>query len=86
MAELEIFFEIEGSQYGEGIMLEEYHDRISLVSANKGKEGTNYKKWCFPQTKDRVPAEKAIPWKISLGPNRKSAVDMLRKIAMELKE
>ena len=82
----EIFFEIPGSKYGEGIMLEEYNDRISLVLAQKGKgNGTTYKKWCFPQTKDREPAEKAIPWKIQIGRDRQEAVETLRKIAMELK-
>ena len=86
MPELEIFFEYEDSKYGEGIMVEEYNDRISLVLAQQGKgDGTVYKKWCYPQGKDRAPLEKAIPWKIYLGPDRKKAVEMLRKIAVELK-
>lgn len=86
MSELEIFFEYPNDQYGQGIMLEEYNDRINLVSAQKAQgNGTVYKKWVFPQTKDRQPAEKAIPHKIYLGNNRESAIEMLRKIAIELK-
>ncbi len=86
MAELEVFFEYPDNQYGEGIMLEEYNDRISLVLAQKGKgNGTVYKKWVYPQGKDRGPIDKAIPHKIYLGHNREVAIDMLRKIAVELK-
>ena len=66
--------------------MEEYNDRISLVLAQKGQaEGTVWKKWVFPQGKDRQPNEKAIPHKIYLGHNRQSAIDMLRKIAVQLK-
>ena len=86
MAELEIFFEYPDNKYGEGIMLEEYNDRISLVLAQKGQGGgTVWKKWVYPQNKDRQPIEKAIPHKIYLGHNRETAIEMLRKIAIELK-
>jgi len=59
MSELEVFFEYPDSKYGEGIMLEEYNDRISLVLAQKGKgEGTAWKKWAYPQNKERQPTER----------------------------
>ena len=80
MPELEMFFEYPESKYNDGIMLEEYHDRISLVAAYKSNgQGTAGKKWCYPQ-KDRGPAEKAIPWKIELGHDRDTAIQMLQDI------
>ena len=89
MAELEMFFEYPGEKYGEGIMLEEYNDRISLVLAQRGKgEGTIWKKWVYSQKRvdgQNLPSEKAIPHKIYLGHNRETAIEMLRKIAIELK-
>ena len=79
-------FEYPDDKYGSGIMLEEYNDRISLVLAQKSQgEGTVYKKWCYPQGKDRGPIEKAIPWKIQIGRDRIEAVEMLRKIAIQIK-
>lgn len=84
MAELEIFFPYPNSKYGDGIILEEWHDRLSLVVGSKSQEGTVYKKWVFPQTKDREPASKAIPWKVQLGSSREEAIDMLKNILMEL--
>ena len=87
MPELEMFFEFPDNKYGEGIMLEEYNDRLSLVFAQKPKSGngTVYKKWCYPQGKDRGPLEKAIPWKIHIGRDRQEAIEMLRAIAIQLK-
>ena len=88
MAELEIFFEYPDNKYGEGIMVEEYNDRISLVLAQKGQEGTTWKKWVYPQKRvdgRNEPNEKAIPHKIYLGHDRATAIDMLRKIAIQLK-
>ena len=86
MAELEVFIKYPDNKYGEGIMIEEYNDRISLVLAQEGQgNGTVWKKWVFPQNKERMPMEKAIPHKIYLGHNRETAIDMLRQIAMHLK-
>ena len=86
MAETEVFFEYPNDQYNQGIIVEEFNDRISLVLAQKPKgNGTIYKKWCFPQTKDRQPTEKPIPWKIFIGHDRQSAIEMLRRIAIHLK-
>ena len=80
---MEIFFEFDWSKYGEGVMLEEYQGKYSLVAAVKGKgKGTVFKKWCYPQ-KDKKPNEKAIPWKITLGDKREAAT-MLQKILSEL--
>ncbi len=63
----EIFLQTD-KQYGNGIMLEEYNGVYSLVRAAKSQNGgTVWKKWGFPQDKDRKPIEKGIPWKIELG-------------------
>ncbi len=81
MSELEMFFPYPNSKYSDGIMLEEYHDRLSLVAAQEGKgDGTTYKRWCYPQGKDRGPLDKAVPWKIELGHNRETAIKMLKDI------
>lgn len=70
----EIFLEDPESDWNEGIMLEEYNGVFSLVSANKSRnsEGTVYKKWGFPQNKDKQPINKAIPWKVRLGSKRQA--------------
>ncbi len=78
----EIFFPYPKSEYNEGIMLEEYKNTYCLVSAMSGQNGA-FKKWCYPQTKNRFASEKAIPWKINLG-NHRESIDMLRKILDEL--
>lgn len=68
MSEFEIFFEMEGSQYGDGLMLSKYGDRYSIVAARRGKvEGTVYKDWCFPQDREKQPREKAIPLGVRIG-------------------
>ena len=84
----EISIELPGNQYGEVIVIEEYQGNYGLVLAKKGtKEGTLWKKWCYPQVKGdggkegkSKPAEKAIPLKIPLG-NREDAVKVVREIA-----
>lgn len=80
----EIFFDLE-DKYGSGILLEEYNEEYSLVVANKSQTGGSvYKKWIFPQTKDRKPAEKSLPWKITLG-GHKQAIEVLDYFLKHLK-
>ena len=71
--------------YNQGIVLEEYNGVLSLVASGKGagSESTVYKKWGFPQKKDKQPADKAIPWKIRLG-NDREAVAMLKFFLSQL--
>lgn len=73
----EKYVEIEGSDYNEIIIIEEYKGQISLVLGNLGRDGTAYKKWAFPQTKDKKPTGKALPLKIPLGENAVKTVKML---------
>lgn len=76
MAEWEIFVRNSESQYNDGVMVNEYGDTVSLVSAREGKNGQIYKDWCFPQDKDRKPKERSIPMGVRLG-TKKNAVAML---------
>lgn len=85
MSEFELFFELEGSEYGDGVLLDKYGDRYSLVAAQKSQKanGTIYKRWAFPQDKDKKPREKAVPMGVKLG-NRTQAIVMLRAMLAAL--
>ena len=74
----EIFYEYESSQYGDGILLNEYRNEFSLVAA-KRKEGEVFMEWVFPQRRDgsKKPIDKSLPWKIKLGP-RDEAIKVLK--------
>ena len=65
----EIFYEYESSQYGDGVLLNEYRREFSLVAA-KRKDGKVSMEWVFPQKRDgsKEPIDKSLPWKIKLGP------------------
>jgi len=79
MSQFEIPFKLENSQYNEVLMLEKRGDDYGIVLAQESKEGTNYKRWVFPQRRvdnKNVPAEKAIPLRVPLG-NRDQAVRIL---------
>ncbi len=74
----EIFFEYESSQYGDGILLNEYRREFSLVAA-KRKEDEIIMEWVFPQKRDgsKEPIDKSLPWKIKLGP-KAEAIKVLK--------
>ena len=84
MSEEKPFYANEGSQYGEGIILDNYNGAISLVAARK-KEENVYMEWVYPQKRDgsRGPMEKSLPWKITLG-DREAAIKALRFFLKEL--
>ena len=75
------------SEWNEGVMIEEYNSVFSVVAATKSKtaEGTIYKKWGFPQNKDKQPIAKAIPWKVRLGSKRR-AVEVLQQLLDALRQ
>lgn len=75
----EIFFEVADSKYNDGIFLEEYNGTWSLIAGQVGRDGNKYKRWVFPQGKDRQPAEKPMPLKINLG-DRISASSILKSL------
>lgn len=78
-----IFYEIPGSKWGDGVFLEEYKGSYQLIAGRAGNEGTNYKRWAFPKTKDKKPTEKAIPVSVNLG-DRSTAIGILKKMVAEL--
>ena len=79
----EIFYKVESSEYNEGFFLQEYKECFFLVAGGEGREGTNYKKWAFPQTKDQEPNKKAIPVSVKLG-TRREAIEVLKEVLGEL--
>ena len=69
----DIFFENESSQYGDGVLLNEYRGEFALVAA-KRKDGKVFMEWVFPQKRDgsKEPMDKSLPWKIKLGPKEEA--------------
>jgi len=80
----EVFYKIESSQYNEGFFLQEYKENFFLVAGGESREGTNYKKWAYPQTKDRKPNGTAIPVSVKLG-RRPEAIEKLQSVLKELR-
>jgi len=74
----EIFYEYKSSQYGDGVLLNEFRDEFSLVAA-KRKDGKVFMEWVFPQKRDgsKEPIDKSLPWKIKLGP-KAEAIQVLK--------
>ncbi len=74
----DIFYEYEDSQFGDGVVLNEYRNEFSLVAA-KQKDGKTFMEWMFPQKKDgsKQPIDKSLPWKIKLG-GREEAIRLLK--------
>ena len=74
----DVFYKYESSQYGDGILLNEYRNEFSLVAA-KDKDGEFFMEWVFPQKRDgsKEPIDKSLPWKIKLGA-KAEAIKVLR--------
>ena len=87
MSEFELFIKVDGSQYGDGVLLDKYGDRYSLIAAQESKSavGTVYKRWVFPQTKDKKPMDKAVPMGVRLG-NREQAIQILKQALAALSD
>jgi hypothetical protein len=75
----ELFFRIEGGEYGDGVLLNKYGDGYSLIAAQESQNGgTIFKRWCKPVFgKDRKVSEKSVPMGVKLG-NRTQAIGILR--------
>ena len=82
----DIFYEYGDSQFGDGVVLNEYRNEFSLVAA-KQKDGKTFMEWMFPQKKDgsKQPIDKSLPWKIKLG-SREEAIRLLRFFLEKLEE
>lgn len=82
--EFELFFRTELSKYGDGVMLNKYGDTYSIVAGQESQNGgTVYKRWAFPQGKDKKPLEKAVPMGVRLG-SRTQAIGILRAMLAAL--
>lgn len=69
-------------KYGSGVAIDEYQGEFSVVAAREGQDGEVYLRWVYPQLgKDRKPAEKAIPQKITLG-NKQQAIQRLEQLLL----
>jgi len=68
----EVFYPYQNDEYNRGIVLEDYNDELNLVAGVKTSNGNVYKRWGFPQKKDKTASKKAIPWKIRLGSPREA--------------
>jgi len=77
MEKSKFFWKNEGSEYGEGLLLDEYHGKYSLVSAREAQTGEVYMQWCYPQGPDRKPREKSVPWKVNFG-KKQAMIDALK--------
>ena len=77
------FFKIASSQYNEGVFFTEYNGKYQLLTGQTGKDDENYKKWVFPQGKDRLPGEKAIPMGVTIG-GKDEAISILKAMLSEL--
>ena len=78
----EDFFLLTNEKYGRGIAIDFYGDEVSLVSASKNESGDIWAEWCYPQRRvdgKNVPAEKGIPFRLSLGV-RGDAIRKLEKL------
>ena len=75
-------FVITDEQWKNGVALEEYGGKFSLVRAYQGNDGAIFVKWGYPQ-KDKAPIEKALPWKVELG-DKDQAADILQRFLVEL--
>jgi len=87
----EKFFSLD-TEWGDGVLLEQYNDTFSLYAARKptNGDGTIYKEWVIPQDRKREPKKKdgkyiSIPQKVSLG-NVKQATAILKQFIAFLEQ
>ena len=75
----DIFVANENSKYGDGIVINLYDGKYSLIPARqKGDE--IYLEWCFPQDPDRKPKGTSVPWKVVIGESEEQAAATLAKL------
>lgn len=77
MQKSKFFWQDQDNEYGEGILLDEYHGKYSFVAAREAQNGEVYMQWCYPQGPDRTPREKGVPWKVNFG-DRQTTIDALK--------
>ena len=80
----DIFVANENSKYGDGIVINLYDGKYSLIPAKK-KGDEIYLEWCFPQGPDRKPKGTSVPWKVVIGESEEQAAATLAKLYRMLK-
>ncbi len=91
MSEFEVPFKLQNSKYNEILLLEKRGDEYGIVMAQEGQDGNVYKRWMYPQRREKdangkmknVPAETGLPWRIPLG-SRTEALALLQNMAIAL--
>lgn len=74
-------------KYRKGIALDDFKGIYSIVKARVGDNDVIYPEWAYPQRPGkREPAPVAIPVKITIGTDGKTAMETLRAIAGHLKD
>ena len=86
MAEEKWFIEDQDSEHGEGLLIDEYNGRWSVVRARKGKDGGVWMEWAYPQKRDgsKGAMEKAFPWGLKFGDSKEAATNKLRELALRI--
>ena len=82
----QIYRPFKDDQYGNGLLLEEYNGAYYLVAALKTKPQAGIvKRWAYPQSKERKPINRALPWQIKIGRTHQEALDNLQYFMEKLK-
>lgn len=75
---------LELGAHNELLMLNEYKGRISMIVCQRGTDGKNYFRMCYPKKKDGA-GDVAIPQGIRLGA-RKQAIGILKQFTLALEK
>lgn len=86
MTDKKWFIEDEDSAYGEGLLVDEYNGRWSVIRARKDNEGKVWMEWAYPQKRDgsKEPMEKSFPWGLKFGNSKEAAAAKLRELAEKI--
>jgi hypothetical protein len=86
MQEPIVFVELEGSKWNDGVALDEYNGIFSVVAAQRSRtNGKIYKRYAFPQNKDKKAVDTAVPMGVRLG-NRTQAIQILKQALAALSD
>lgn len=78
------FIEVD-EKWNEGVALNFYDGKISIVAANRSGDGNIWYRKCFAIKKSGKPADKPIPWKVNLG-FPEDAFQTLMMLAAKIRE
>lgn len=70
-------------EYHQGIALNEFKGKFSIVACELGSDGKAYMQWCHMARKKNgknTISDKVLPVKVNLGDDRFEAIDVLHKL------